>query len=50
MTADAWATSLMVLSFEKGKEIVEKNQDLEALWVLSDGKKLKSIYSSGWIK
>ena len=50
MTADAWATSLMVLSFEKGKEIVEKNQDLEALWILSDGKKLKSIYSSGWIK
>ena len=50
MTADAWATSLMVLSFDEGKEIIENDKTLEAFWILSNEKELKSVYSSGWIQ
>ncbi len=46
--ADAWATALMVLNLEEGLNLVEKNQDIEALWIISGDESLKSVYSSGW--
>ena len=47
-TADAWATALMVLGLEEGLKLVEKNSDLEALWVIENDNALNSVYSSGW--
>ncbi len=49
MTADAWATSLMVLSLDEGKELIENNKDLEAFWIIADKGELNSVYSSGWM-
>ncbi|MDG2372561.1 MAG: FAD:protein FMN transferase [Flavobacteriaceae bacterium] len=50
ITADAWATSLMVLSLNEGKKMIENDSDLEALWIVSNENGLESIYSSGWKK
>ena len=36
MEADAYATTLMVMSFEDGLELIEKDENLEALWIMSD--------------
>tara|TARA_A100001011_G_scaffold395832_1_gene491956 strand:- start:335 stop:1342 length:1008 start_codon:yes stop_codon:yes gene_type:complete len=47
-TADAWATALMVLGLEEGLKLVEKNSDLEALWIIENENALNSVYSSGW--
>ena len=47
-SADAWATGLMVLDLEEGLELIEKNSDLEALWIIEKDNALNSIYSSGW--
>lgn len=46
--ADAWATALMVLDLEEGLNLVEKNKQIEALWIISDDESLKSVFSSGW--
>ena len=46
--ADAWATALMVLDFEEGLNLVEKNQDIDAFWIISDDDSLNSVFSSGW--
>ena len=35
--ADAWATALMVLDFKKGKEKIESDSDLDAIWILENG-------------
>ena len=34
LTADAWATALMVLSFEAGMKKVEEDETIEALWII----------------
>ena len=34
MIADAWATVLMVMSFKKGKEMIELEDDLDVFWIL----------------
>jgi thiamine biosynthesis lipoprotein len=47
-SADAWATGLMVLDLEEGLELIEKNSDLEALWIIENDNALNSVYSSGW--
>ena len=47
-TADAWATALMVLDLEEGLKLIEKNSDLEALWIIENDNALNSVYSSGW--
>ena len=48
ITADAWATALMVMSLEDGKEIIENITDLEALWIIDLAGKNKIIRSSGF--
>ena len=49
MTADAWATALMVMPLEKGKALIENDPQLEALWTLVDeGEKIKSVESQNW--
>ena len=35
MTADAWATALMVMPLEKGKALIENDPQLEALWTVA---------------
>jgi len=50
MTADAWATSLMVLSLNEGRKLIENDFELEALWIVSTENGLEAIYSSGWKK
>jgi thiamine biosynthesis lipoprotein len=48
MTADAWATALMVLPLEKGQELIEKDPKLEALWIVAKSDSLIQIPSSHW--
>ena len=49
MTADAWATALMVMPLEKGKVLVESHPQLEALWtVIDEERKIKSVKSDNW--
>ena len=48
MTADAWATALMVMPFQKGKELIENNPDLEALWTLTEKDDFLLVTSKDW--
>ena len=49
LIADAWATALMVLSYEDGMEKVKSNESIEALWiVLEDDNVLKQYNSRGF--
>ena len=49
MTADAWATALMVMPLEKGKVLVDNDPELEALWTVIDEKqKIKSVKFENW--
>ena len=50
MTADAWATSLMILSLDQGLEIIEKDENLEAFWIVSTKNSIEPVFSSGWNK
>lgn len=50
MTADAWATSLMVLSLDDGLALIEKDIDLQAFWIISTENRIEPVYSSGWKK
>lgn len=43
--ADAWSTALFNMEYEAGKELVESQEGMEALWVLTDG---TVKYSSGF--
>ena len=45
--ADAVATALNVMSLESGRQMVEKNDKIEALWILSDDGKLNTVKSTG---
>ena len=36
MIADAYATSLMVMPYEKGKALVDRELDLEAFWIIEN--------------
>ena len=42
---DALSTALFCLPQEEGKALIESMEDVEAMWVDNDGKK---VYSSGW--
>ena len=46
MTADAWATALMVMPFEMGKQLIENHPELEALWIVDENEKNIIIPSS----
>lgn len=45
--ADGYATYLMVLGFDKAREVVESNEKIEALLIFSDGDCLKVWMSEG---
>lgn len=45
--ADGYATYLMVLGFDKAREVVESNEKIEALLIFSDGDSLKVWMSEG---
>ena len=48
MTADAYATSLMVMSFEQGKALIEADPSLSAYWILAKGAGTQEVTSSRW--
>ena len=48
MIADAYATSLMVMPFEMGKQLIENDPELEALWIVDENEKNKTISSEGF--
>ena len=48
ITADAWATALMVMSLEKGKILIDNDPELEALWTLANHDKFLVIESKNW--
>lgn len=48
MTADAYATALMVIPFEASKALIESDESLEAYWILAEADQLREVYSSGW--
>lgn len=48
MTADAYATSLMVMSFEQGKALIEEDPSLSAYWILAKGAGTEEVASSRW--
>ena len=48
MTADAYATALMVMPFERGKALVESQPELSAYWILAKGTALEEVQSSRW--
>ena len=48
MTADAYATALMVMSFERGKTLVESMPELSAYWILAKGIEVEEVISSRW--
>ena len=48
MTADAYATALMVVPLEKGKALIESNPNLEAYWIVAAGEQTIEVQSKGW--
>ncbi|MEO2099695.1 MAG: FAD:protein FMN transferase [Flavobacteriaceae bacterium] len=51
MTADAFATALMVMPFEQGKVLIERETDLEAYWIIQDSLEgIKEVFSKGFGK
>lgn len=42
---DAFSTALFLMSYEEGKALVEKTENIEAMWVMPDG---EQRYSSGF--
>ena len=51
LSADAWATALMVLTYEEGLKKVISDQSIEAIWVmLKDNNRFEYYSSIGFIK
>lgn len=48
MTADAYATALMVLPLEKGQELMASTTNLEAYWIVSQGSTTLEVTTKGW--
>ena len=48
MTADAWATALMVMPLEKGKTLIENDPQLEALWTVATKDNFFVVESKNW--
>lgn len=48
ITADALATALMVMPLDDGRQMIEENDNIEAVWIISENDKLIQIKSSGW--
>tara|TARA_B100000886_G_scaffold42797_1_gene26252 strand:- start:484 stop:1521 length:1038 start_codon:yes stop_codon:yes gene_type:complete len=51
MVADAYATALMVMPFEKSKLLIEKEENLEAFWIIENEKGVvEQYFSKGFYK
>ena len=48
MTADAFATALMVMPLNMGKKMVDETSDVDALWILSKSQKFVTYSSKNW--
>jgi thiamine biosynthesis lipoprotein len=48
MTADAYATALMVLPLEEGQELIASATNLEAYWIVSQGSTTLEVTTKGW--
>ncbi len=48
MTADAYATTLMVLPLEKGQALIAQDPELAAYWVLAQASDTTVIQSKNW--
>jgi thiamine biosynthesis lipoprotein len=48
MTADAWATALMVMPLEMGEKLIEDNPNLEALWIVANKDEMTTVASKNW--
>ena len=48
MTADAWATALMVMPLEKGKKLIENDPQLQALWTVATKNNFLVVESKNW--
>ena len=51
LIADAWATALMVLTYDEGLKKVNNDESIEAMWVvLKDKNILENFSSDGFLK
>ena len=48
MTADAYATALMVMPLKMGKKLINKTPDVDALWIISESQNFVSHSSKNW--
>ena len=48
MTADAYATSLMVMPLNMGKKLIDDTPNVEALWIISKNQNLITYSSKNW--
>ena len=48
ITADAWATALMIMPIELSKSVIESIEDVDAYWILSNKTGFDEIFSSNW--
>tara|TARA_B100001029_G_C15035567_1_gene439896 strand:- start:545 stop:1468 length:924 start_codon:yes stop_codon:yes gene_type:complete len=48
--ADSYATAMMVLGYKRGLEIIEQDENLEAIFIVGDSENHKIIGSSGMTK
>ena len=49
MIADAYATALMAMPFDKGKEIIKGLEGIDAMWVLAEKDTLRVTATSGFV-
>lgn len=49
MIADSWATTLMVLDYKNGKKLIEKENDLNVVWVIEMEDRSRRISSTNGI-
>tara|TARA_B100000767_G_scaffold190787_1_gene178076 strand:+ start:5433 stop:6425 length:993 start_codon:yes stop_codon:yes gene_type:complete len=50
MTADAYATALMILPLETGMELIKNLSDTEAYWITTSNDSIQEYFSDGWEK
>ena len=48
MTADAFATALMVMPLNMGKKLINETPDVDALWIVSKSQKFVTHFSTNW--
>ena len=48
MTADAFATALMVMPLNMGKKLIDETPNVEALWIISKNQNFITYSSKNW--